>query len=47
MGLTSAEGQKLECFKSTANNISISNVKSSKPINAYSHASISFHPGPP
>jgi len=27
MGLTSAEGQKLECFKQTANNISTTTVK--------------------
>ena len=44
MGLTSAEGQQLECFIRTTNNISRVLLKSSKPIKLSSLAGILRHP---
>jgi hypothetical protein len=45
MGLATAEGQKLDCFKCTANFIYINSWKSSKYIQYLNHASIISHPG--
>jgi hypothetical protein len=45
MGLISAEGKKLECFKRTGNNCLEGHKKTSKPVLRYSDAGILSHSG--